>query len=865
MSEKKVAEDKKVPTKYVVLCDNSASMTYNIGNVRGFLNHSMNHPVNHPVKGKVDYHIFDTSLRQINQETEYGENMSCTDFTCLNRLLEKIIKEYPDNHIRFIFISDGAHNATDTSSYLASLKGCLNNISRQLLLRRSRNLRFDAVVVKAGYFFPDDFFSGFRRIIIHLMNGELKIMELDEANTLKHFQLFKGISEETKEDPISKLAGLLISKDMVPDPSDANRQIDEIINNLKNKSTEDMKALMDFVMDGGSTVSLKDFVFSLSEIFHDEEKCNMIRTSTGFLQKALQLLAGRRPSEQIDINYYHVSVELKILHSDLDNFNIEIEFTTDEAVELLTQIATDGSIALAMYVTKVTYILNGKTDICSLLEYLKQSKEQKKKYLAVLPHKFMELPMWKVLCKLYDVAPTCDNYQKLISQILLLLFTLKETGKISPHLLQQQMQLIDYIIMQEPPFTEDELIRFRYQIVCDKHVPPGGEQMFEFGNPFAITLLTYLLLRRGIDPLAMSRMYLKFMNNYKLAGPHAVHSTKISIEGLLALLEKLEDGTGWGGQIAHMKTFLGNLERKNSPPGGFMGEIPIEVAFFALTQTYNVHDFAKFLMKVVNKALKDGVGRGPLSAIFETVGPKVVRAVLIHSGIVDEDTATLYSKEFVGGTADLARVLCGDEYMTGAIFKDFFENAEELPLTMAFEELREHITRARNLMEMSHRYMQEMSPKMLLYFFQKKPIENRCVTCDLELKTLACMPYAGRVSHNHDKYVIPGIMNFFRYMAMFFPDKDIISFLQFLKPWYREIVPFLNRFSDIEEKKEFLAASRYYIEKFKHFHASGFPAELKYPISTGNGVLTGFFCRDVLRNLLEIFPNELVKIILMYY
>ena len=845
MSEKKVAEDKKVPTKYVVLCDNSASMTYNIGNVRGFLNHSMNHPV----KGKVDYHIFDTSLREINQETEYGENMSCTDFTCLNRLLEKIIKEYPDNHIRFIFISDGAHNATDTSSYLASLKGCLNNISRQLLLRRSRNLRFDAVVVKAGYFFPDDFFSGFRRIIKILMNGELKIMELDEANTLKHFQLFKGISEETKEDPISKLAGLLISKDMVPDPSDANRQIDEIINNLKNKSTEDMKALMDFVMDGGSTVSLKDFVFSLSEIFRDEEKCNMIR-----------------PSEQIDINYYHVSVELKILHSDLENFNIEIEFTTNEAVELLTQTATDGSIALAMYVTKVTYILNGKTDICSLLDYLKLSKEQKKKYLAVLPHKFMELPMWKVLCKLYDVAPTRDNYQKLISQILLLLFTLKETDKISPHLLQQQLHLIDYIIMQEPPFTEDELRRFLYQIESDKEVPPGGEQMFEFGNPFAMTLLVYLLLRRGIDPQAISRMYLKFMNNYKLAGPHAVHSTKISIEGLLALLEKLEDGAGWGAQITHMKTFLENLQRKNSPPGGFMEEIPIEVAFFALTQTYNVHDFAKFLMKVVNKALKDGVGRGPLSAIFETVGPKVVRAVLIHSGIVDEDTATLYSKEFVGGTADLARVLCGDEYMMGAIFKDFFENAEELPLTRAFEELREHITRARELMEMSHRYMQEMSPKMLLDFFQKKPIENRCVTCDLELKTLACMPYAGRVSHNHDKYVIPGIMNFFRYMAMFFPDKDIISFLQFLKPWYREIVPFLNRFSDIEEKKEFLSASRYYIEKFKHFHASGYTAELKYPISTfGDVVLDGFVCRDVLRNLLEHFPNDLVKIIMMFY
>lgn len=848
--------EEKVATKYIFLSDNSGSQYPNIAKIRSFLNLSI----------KKIHYIFDDILRKINEASEYGVEMSCTDFTCLNRLLEKIIKEYPDNHIRFVFTSDGAHNATDTSSYLASLKGCLNNIDSQILLRRSRNLRFDAVVVKSGHYFPKDFFDGFRIIVQTLLNGELKIMEIDEAKTLKHFQLFKGISEETKEDPISKLAGLLIAKDMVPDNSLINSQIDELIKELKDKSIVDMKALVDFVMDGDSTVSLKDFVLSLSEIFRSEEKCNMIRTSTVFLQQALQLLAGRRPSEQRAINYYDLVVELKKLHTDLENFNMEIEFTTDEAVELLTEIATDGIIALGVYVTKVTFILNGKTDICSLLDYLKLSKEEKKKYLAVLPHKFMELPMWKVLCKLYDVAPTRDNYQKLISQILLLLFTMKETDKISSHLLQQQLHLVDYIVVQEPPFTEDELQRFLFQIESDKDVPPGGEQSFEFGNPSAMTLLVYLLLRMGIDPNAISRMYLKFMNNYKLAGPHAVHSTKISIEGLLDLLEKLEDGAGWGAQITHMQTFLGNLQRKNSPPGGFIEEIPIEVAFFALTQTYNVHDFAKFLMKVVKQALKDRVGRGPLSAIFETVGPKVVRAVLIHSGIVDEDTATLYSKEFVGGTVDLAEVLCGEKYRMEAIFSNFFVNPEELPLTRAFEELREHINQAKHLMEMSHRYKQEMKPEMLLNFFQKEePIENKCVTCDLSLKDLQCMPHAGRISHNHDKYAIPGIMNFFRYMAMFFPDKDILSFLVFLEPWYKEIVPFLKRFSDIDEKEEFRSAALYYIGHFKHFHSIGYTAELKYPISTSVRDLNGFFCRDVLRNLMEHFPNDLVKIILMFY
>lgn len=816
---------------YVYLTDNSGSNWSWKDKIRKFLSKTP----------EASHFIFDCNLRSIAAASEYGVNMSWTDFAGLNQLLAQLIRDYPDNHIRLVFTSDGAHNATDMKSYNASLRGCLNNHKKALLARQAKKLRFDIVVVKSGNWFPEDFFRGFSFVVQGLLGGEMKVMDLEEAMTKKHFQLFKGMGHEEKKEDVSlqNLAGLCCAREMHPSPELLQQQIEALMDNLRAKVSKQMNEVVSAIMDGSPSVSLYDYVEALCEVLANEDHCLAIQAATGTLRKALQILKGYRPSEQKGTNFRALRDQLLSLMKDIRDFDMGIEFDTKTVVSLVTEMATGGITSLATYVTKVTCIREGNLAIMSMVDFLNLPCEEKASCLASLPHKFCEVPMRPLLCDMYKEAPTQKNYRRILSKLLLTLFTLVETGEISTGMLGQQLELIDYIIHSEAPYDEYDLARYAQDIVSDKNVPPGGEQTFELGDSHAMTLLAYLLLKRnGADHVAIGRMYLKFLTNPRLAGPHACHATEISIPGIINLLDILDgENKVWRPAVDHMQHFLQDVEEKRTSaaqPGGVrkVKQVTIEDAFFALTKFDSVHTFGEFLKTLVNAALKADVDRRALFEITKTVGPKVVRAMLVHNG-VDEKEATALSNWMVGGTPQLIRYLCAmptdadDGELRAALWEGFFYNEEEHPLTRAFSGcLQDAACYAVQVMSDTHRYKQEMDDECLRAFLcrdKESPpsCDERCVTCLLPLLNAPCMPRPGKQTHHHDKKAIPGIMHVYSYIAQIAPDVNIIDLLKAATPLYNEIQPFLRLFSDDDEKKEFCDAADYYVSNFRRLLEGG--------------------------------------------
>jgi hypothetical protein len=802
--------------EYVYLTDNSGSNNGSVQEIRQFLNMSPG----------ARHFLFDRSLRPMGSVLEYGVNMSWTDFGALNQLLAQIIRDYDDTHVRFVFTSDGAHNATDMKSYYASLRGCLNNHKRALLARQAKNLRFDVVVVRSGNWFPQDFFRGFGFIVEHLLGGQMSIIDLNEAKTKKHFQLFKNVvyDEDTKNYPLRDLATLYCARDIHPSPHLIQQQMEALVDNLRDEISNKMDDVVSVFMNGSSSLSLCGFVEAMCKVIDNGQQCSDIIAATGTLRKAMQIMKGYRPSEQKETNLQVLRTQLQALLNDIRNFDMEIEFMRKTVVSLLTDVLTGGITSLAMYVTRVTCIREGKVVIMSMLNFLNLSSDEKALCLATLPHQVFDVPISPLLCVMYKKAPTMKNYRRILSQLILTLFTLVETGDISIQMLVQQLELIDCIIYSEPPYGEFDLERHAQAIVADKYVEPGQQQTFSLTDSHAMTLLTYILLKRqDVDYVAVGRMYLKFLTNPKLAGPYACHATEISITGIINLLDILDgEKKVWRPAVDHMQHYLQDFEHKRTSAAA--RRVTVEDAFFAITQLNSVHTFGNFLKKLINSALQSNVGRRSLFGITKTVGPRVVRAMLIHNGVLQSEAMEL-SNWMVGGTPQLIRYLCAmptdDDggLLRDALWNGFFDNEEEHPLTLAFSgNLQDAACYATRVLSETHRYKENMDDDFLqsfLYRDMKTLYRGRCVTCLLPLLNAPCMPNHGKRTHHHDKNSIPGIMQVYIGIAQMKTDVNIMHLLQAITPMYNEIKPFLQRFSNNAEKNEFLVAAEYYISSFR--------------------------------------------------
>jgi hypothetical protein len=705
--------------------------------------------------------------------------MGITDFTNFNRFLEKVVRIQSD--IVFIFISDGEHNATSTELYLASLRGCLNNLKGQLIQRRASKLRFDMIVINSGANFPEDFFKGFKFVVEKLIGGRLKTVKLSEVdNTLTDFP-----PKSPEEDPLDQLYTLVAARDMV----DNREEIDAYMSQLKAQSLASLSVVIDSIMQGKPRVLIHEFV----DRFKNELETNLklVIDSTKTMQIACKILRGARVSET------HYSVkglveELgKLKLDELDN-----EFDQNQVAELIASIMSEGVIALAVYTVKITAARDGNTVIMEMRDYLNLSPEEKKKFLAVLPHKtFFEMPMDSVLCALYGMEPTLKNYRRILSKFLLKLITFNQTGKVSDDLVSQQLELMFAIMESSAPFTHVELSEYADAIRSDLKKKPEDPQKFELNDSHIMTLLVYVLVKRKMITTEEIRpIYTAFMGNPKLSGPDAVHNARFSFPGIFNLIKSMNEFDVWA---SNMRAVRRRLEINS----GAYADIE---AFFAVSGIKNVFEFEHFIKKIYWAGTKQGLPT--VKGIVEQVGPKIINGVL---GLLDPNYVR---KDFEYDPGVLLNALFDT---TNPLWEGFFSNKEECPATSSFSEYQGLAEIAAEKMKSIHRYKEPMNVDGYLRPNTRKL--DTCPSCGMVvgkygMKTLT---KSMKGIHHHDKCSIPGIMLFYQACSLI-PDVDVFKFVELCAPRYSEIHSHLKLFEvDEELKAEFLDAAHYYIGAFK--------------------------------------------------
>lgn len=589
-------------SKRVFICDNSGSMYGNVSGVSEFLTHAQAESSNK----ELGFWKFDDKLSPITQRTPYGANMGLTDFEGINQTLRKELLSNPDTNINFFIVSDGMHNVTTEREYGARLRALLNEpiLKDAIRQRRSKGLTCNAVVLKAGPYFPERFFNGMSFIFEKHLNGKVVIESFNPKQSINELEQHIQQQVKPQEDPrLLTIQSLMDAVEFDPEPELLLKQADEIIKAITLEVSKTLHDLTWAILKGQEQISVANFLIGLQEQLAFPSMPEAVKLASSALRTATKYRQGASISAHAsDINVPQLLASIKeLLKPDSFAELSKIQLSGEDATQLLVEVTTGkGILALLPYENKVSGFIEAAdgtyVPVTMLMQdYLKIPTANKQRYHAMLPEKSLicNEPQ-QLLCAFYNNENNGKNYNSLLSKTLLKLFTLRETGKICEADFQKQRTLFDECINNEPPRFPEMLDEYYRKIAFDVEQPVGSPQQFTLGDSDHMTLLSYLLLRKGeqngdYKPEAIGKMLQRFMLNPNLAAHDAVHATEIDIRGIIELLDHEVKGEPWHKAMARMKDAMG------------AGYDDAE-AFFALTRLYKPHEFGEWLKPLVRQA-----------------------------------------------------------------------------------------------------------------------------------------------------------------------------------------------------------------------------------------------------------------------